>query len=64
MAKWAGSLESKRVWLAIGSLLFVVFKDKVPLTEQQFQEILLMIATLIVGDSLRSVSPEKSSDVK
>jgi len=60
--KLIGSLESKRVWLTLGSILFIALKDKIPLTEQQFQEVLLMLGSLVIGDSIRSVSPEKTKD--
>jgi hypothetical protein len=51
--------KSKRFWLAVASAVAVAAKDYIPLSEQQIQEIILVIAAWIVGDSLRATVPTK-----
>ena len=51
--------RSKRFWLAVGSALAVALKDKIPLSEDQIQQIVLVIAAWIVGDSLRQTVPRE-----
>lgn len=55
-----GILESKRFWLAVASLAFVVLNERlgVPITEEQIQQVILVVAAWIVGDSLRPVLPK------
>lgn len=53
-------LKSKRFWLAVGSAAAVIAKDYIALTEQQIQEIILVVAAWIVGDSLRQTTPSAS----
>jgi nitrate/nitrite transporter NarK len=50
-------LKSKRVWAVIGTIAVVVLKDRTSLSEQQILEIVALVSALIVGDSLRPVSP-------
>lgn len=52
-------LKSKRFWVAVASLLAIVLKDRVPVTEEQLQQIVLIVAALIVGDSVRAIDPSK-----
>lgn len=47
-------IESKRFWLSVASVLAVIFKDNINITEEQLQQIVLLVASWIVGDSLRS----------
>jgi len=47
-------LRSKRFWLAVASAIAVASRDYLPLSEQQIQDIVLVVAAWIVGDSLRS----------
>lgn len=53
--------KSKRFWLAVGSAAAVILKDRIALTEQQIQEIILLVAAWIVGDSLRQTTPPASN---
>jgi hypothetical protein len=52
--------KSKRFWLAVGSAVTVVLKDYLPISEEQVQQIVLVVAAWIVGDSLRQTTPEKA----
>lgn len=49
-------IKSRRFWLMIGGVAVAVFKDQLglPLTEEQIQEMVLLIGAWIVGESLRS----------
>lgn len=49
-------IKSRRFWLMIGGVAVAVFKDQLglPLTEEQINDIVLLIGTWIVGESLRS----------
>jgi hypothetical protein len=49
-------LKSRRFWVSVASIAAVVFKDKLPFTEEQLQEMVLLIGAWIVGESLRSSS--------
>ena len=51
-------LKSKRVWAVIGTIAVVVLKDRTSLSEQQILEIVALVSALIVGDSLRPVTPK------
>jgi hypothetical protein len=55
-----GVFESKRFWLTVGSVAFVILNDRLNLeiTEEQIQTIALAIGALVVGDSLRAVAPK------
>lgn len=55
-------LKSKRFWVAVASVIAVVLKDKLPVSEADLTNIILVAASWIVGDSLRGVSP--SSEAK
>ena len=56
----SGLLESKRFWAAIASILFAVLHDKMGLdiSEDTIQSILQVVASLILGDSLRKILPK------
>lgn len=54
-------LRSKRFWLTVASVVAVAAKDYLPLTEDQIQQIVLAIGAWIIGDSLRSTNPTKTS---
>lgn len=45
--------KSKRFWLAVGSAIAVALKDYLPLSEEQVQQIVMVIGAWIIGDSLR-----------
>jgi hypothetical protein len=49
-------IKSRRFWLMIGGVAVAVFKEQLglPLTDQQITEIVLLIGSWIVGESLRS----------
>jgi hypothetical protein len=56
-------IKSRRFWLMIGGVAVAIFKDQLglPLTEEQINEMVLLIGAWIVGESLRSsqaVSPK------
>lgn len=53
--KLDGLLKSKRFWAAAAVVAVVVLKDKVPLSEQQIQELVLAVGAWIVGESIRPV---------
>lgn len=59
-------LESKRFWLAIAGFLAVILRDQLglPITEEQIQAIVLVIAAWIVGDSIRATDPAKDPLLK
>ncbi len=55
--------KSRRFWLMVGGVAVAVLKDRLglPLTEEQINEIVMLIGAWIVGESLRSsqaVSPK------
>ncbi len=54
VAKMKNLLESKRFWAAVASVVAVAVGDKLPFSEQQISEIIMVVAAWIVGDSLRS----------
>jgi hypothetical protein len=51
--------KSKRFWLAVGSAIAVAAKDYLPFSEEQIQQIVMVVAAWIVGDSLRSTDTNK-----
>ena len=57
-------LKSKRVWAVIGTIAVVVLKDRTSLSEQQILEIVAIVSALIVGDSLRPVTPKPDEVAK
>jgi hypothetical protein len=50
-------IKSKRFWAAVSSVIVVLAADRLPFTEQQINDIVMVIAVWIVGDSLREVRP-------
>jgi hypothetical protein len=52
-------VKSRRFWIAVSAIAVVLLKDKLPIDEQQMQDIILAVGAWIVGESLRSskVSP-------
>jgi hypothetical protein len=46
-------LKSKRFWAAAAVVAVVVLKGKVPLTEEQIQQLVFAVGAWIVGDSIR-----------
>jgi hypothetical protein len=48
-------VKSKRFWAAAATIAVVVLKDRVPLSEDQIQELVWVVAAWIVGDSVRPV---------
>ncbi len=57
-----GLFESKRFWMAVATILFVLVRDKaaLPVTEDQVNQIVMAIAAWIVGDSLRATTSSKA----
>lgn len=54
-----GLFESRRFWLAVGGVVTVLAEQfGLPLTEDQVQMIITVIATWILGDSLRKTEPK------
>jgi hypothetical protein len=47
--------KSKRFWAAAATVAVVVLKDRLPLSEDQIQELVWVVAAWIVGDSVRPV---------
>jgi hypothetical protein len=45
--------KSKRFWAAAATVAVVVLKDRLPLSEDQIQELVWVVAAWIVGDSVR-----------
>lgn len=52
-------IQSKRFWAAISALIIAVAGDKLPFSEEQVSDIVMVIAAWIVGDSLRKTDPSK-----
>jgi hypothetical protein len=48
-------VKSKRFWAAAATIAVVVLKDRVPLSEDQIQQLVWVIGAWIVGDSVRPV---------
>jgi hypothetical protein len=46
-------VKSKRFWAAAATIAVVVLKDRLPLSEDQIQELVWVVAAWIVGDSVR-----------
>jgi hypothetical protein len=46
-------LKSKRFWAAAAVVAVVILKDRVPLSEEQIQQLVFAIGAWIVGDSIR-----------
>jgi hypothetical protein len=46
-------VKSKRFWAAAATIAVVIFKDRLPLTEDQIQELVWVVGAWIVGDSVR-----------
>jgi hypothetical protein len=46
-------VKSKRFWAAAAMIAVVFFKDRVPLSEDQIQELVWVVGAWIVGDSVR-----------
>lgn len=49
-------LKSKRFWAAVAGIAAVVLKDKLPIPEDQLTNLIMIIGSWIVGDSLRGTS--------
>lgn len=58
---WKELLGSKRFVTALVTVLAIIFKDQLPLPEEQLQSIVATIVALIIGDSLRPLSPTKAA---
>lgn len=56
-------LKSKRFWVAAGALAGIaakiLFGDAIPVTEEQITNAVVIIASWVVGDSLRATNPTK-----
>ena len=49
-------LRSKRFWLAVAGVVGSALGDSLPISQEQLQQIVLVIAAWIVGDSLRATT--------
>lgn len=49
--------KSKRFWVAVAGIAAVIFEDKIPVEKEQLEQIILLVASWIVGDSLRATVP-------
>jgi hypothetical protein len=54
-------IRSRRFWAAVASIAVVVFKDKLPLDEDQITTIIMAVGAWIVGESLRSSNEQKTA---
>jgi hypothetical protein len=53
-------VKSKRFWAAAATIAVVVLKDRVPLSEDQIQQLVWVIGAWIVDDSVRPLpKPEE-----
>lgn len=50
-------LKSKRFWLAVAGVISTAFGSQLPLSEDQIQQIVMILGAWIIGDSLRQTSP-------
>ncbi len=46
-------VKSKRFWAALAMVITAILKDRVPLTEDQIQQLVWVVAAWIIGDSVR-----------
>jgi hypothetical protein len=46
-------VKSKRFWAALAMVITAILKDRVPLSEDQIQQLVWVVAAWIVGDSVR-----------
>ena len=51
-------LKSKRVWAALAAVAVVVLKDRTGLSDDQITNLVIMVGSWIVGDSLRATTPK------
>jgi hypothetical protein len=54
-------IRSRRFWASVASIAVVVFKDKLPLDEEQITTIIMAVGAWIVGESLRSSNEQKTA---
>lgn len=57
MDKIPALFKSKRFWLATAGLLAVIFKDTLGIPEEEIQQVVMLIAAWILGDSWRPTDP-------
>lgn len=48
-------IKSKRFWATAAAIAVIVFKDKLPLNEDQIQQLVYAIGAWVVGESVRPV---------
>ena len=53
--------RSKRFWIAVSGVIAVAIGDRLPIDEDQIQQVVMLLAAWIVGDSLRQTSPPTSN---
>lgn len=56
MDKLLSLIESRRFWAAIASIIATLFKDSLPITPEQLQQVVMLVAAWILGDSLKSTT--------
>lgn len=52
-------IKSKRFWAAVATLAAVLLKDTLGLSEDEVQQVVMIVAAWIVGDSWRATDPKK-----
>ncbi|GIW60324.1 MAG: hypothetical protein KatS3mg087_1390 [Patescibacteria group bacterium] len=56
--------SSKRFLMALATIITVAFKDSLPLNEEQLQQLLIVVASWIIGDSIRPTDPTRNLQPK
>ena len=58
-----GAVKSRRLWVTVGVVLFVLFRDQLGITiaPEELKAIVLPIVALILGDSCRGIGVRATS---
>ena len=54
-------IKSRRFWAAVSSIAIVIFQDRLPISPEQIEMIVLAIGSWIVGESFRSSQATKAA---
>ena len=57
-------IKSKRFWLTAAAVAVALFRDKIPLTDDQISQLVLSIGAWVVGESIRPVAPKPDEVAK
>lgn len=49
---------SKRLWAAVAGVIGVVLQEYTPITQEQINDIVMLIAAWIIGDSFRATTSQ------